>query len=130
MLGNRFSRLAEIIRFYQAGVVNTLLGLGVYAIFVRLGLHPYLAHILSYIIGMVFNYLTYSRHVFREAGPAKLRFFLAYLGGYPVSIGSLAVARQFIASPYLAGLAAIFLVSIINYVVLKYLVFIRKRALT
>jgi putative flippase GtrA len=111
-------------------VVNTLLGLGVYAIFVRLGLHPYLAHILSYIIGMVFNYLTYSRHVFREAGPAKLRFFLAYLGGYPVSIGSLAVARQFIASPYLAGLAAIFLVSIINYVVLKYLVFIRKRALT
>lgn len=130
MSGNRFSRLAEIIRFYQAGIVNTVLGVGVYAIFVRLGLHPYIAHVLSYIIGMAFNYLTYSRHVFREAGPAKLRFFLAYLAGYPVSIGSLAVARQFIVSPYIAGLVAVFIVSIINYVVLKYLVFIRKRVLT
>lgn len=130
MRGARFARLAEIVRFYQAGIVNTLLGLGVYALFVRLGLHPYAAHILSYVVGMAFNYLTYSRHVFREAGPAKVRFFLAYLGGYPLSIGSLALARQFIASPYLAGLAAVFLVSIINYVVLKYLVFIRKRVTT
>jgi hypothetical protein len=72
---------------------------------------------------MAFNYLTYSRHVFRDAAPAKLRFILSYSANYMLSAAALAVVARFIASPYLAGLTAMAIVSVIFYFALKHLVF-------
>jgi len=124
----RSPRLLEIIRYYQAGVINTLFGFGCYALLVRLGLNVYWAQLLAHVIGMAFNYLSYSRHVFREAGPAKLRFLITYCLNYLLSLGTLAVMVRVIASPYYAGIATTILVSAINYFALKGLVFRRKTA--
>lgn len=123
----RSSRLVEIWRYYQAGVINTLFGLGAYALLVRLGLDIYAAQLLAHLLGMGFNYFTYSRHVFRNSAPAKLRFILSYGANYLVSLAMLALVARFIASPYLAGIVATLIVSVINFFALKFVVF-RARA--
>jgi putative flippase GtrA len=122
----RSKRIVEIIRYYQAGVINTAFGLGTYAALVWAGLGIYPAQLLSHLLGMGFNYLTYSRHVFREAGPAKGRFVLSYAVNYLLSLGSLAAIAQFISNPYLAGFLSAVLVSVVNYFALKYVVFRRQ----
>lgn len=122
------AHLGEIWRYYQAGVVNALVGFGLYALFVWAGLNIYVAQIVATILGVAFNYVTYSRHVFRETAPAKLRFAMSYVFNYLVSLGALAIVSKFLHSPYLAGLMAIALTSIVNYFALKYLVFTKAGA--
>lgn len=104
-------------------MLNTAFGLAAYSLFVWLGMNMFVAQLVSHLMGMTFNYFTYSRHVFRDAGPAKLRFVLSYGVNYLVGLAVLAVVSRFIASPYLAGFAAAVIVSVINYFALKHLVF-------
>ena len=117
------TRLLELWRYYQAGVINTAFGLAAYSLLVWLGLNMFVAQLISHTMGVAFNYLTYSRHVFRDAAPAKLRFVLSYAGNYLLGLATLWVVAQFIANPYLAGLGAAVIVSVINYFALKHLVF-------
>lgn len=121
-------RLGELWRYYQVGVLNTLFGYGLYALLVKLGLNLYVAQLISHFSGVAFNYFTYTRHVFRDAAPAKMRFVLSYVGNYLTGLVMLMICAHFIASPYWAGLAAIIIVSAINYFVLKHIVFTRKTA--
>lgn len=124
----RRARLIELWRYGQAGAVNAAFGFAVYSAFVWLGFNIFVAQILATLIGIAFNYLTYSRHVFRDAGPAKLRFAISYAGNYLVSLAALAVASRLFHSPYAAGLAAIVATATVNYFALKYLVFRRAAA--
>ena len=117
------ARLQELWRYYQAGVVNTAFGYGVYALLVWLGMNVFAAQLVSHVIGVAFNYLTYSRHVFSGAETAKLRFVLSYGLNYVMGLAALVAATRVIASPYLAGAAAVVLVSIINYFVLRHFFF-------
>jgi putative flippase GtrA len=120
-------RIVEIWRYYQAGIVNTVFGLTVYSLFVWLGVNIFLAQLVAQIIGVAFNYLTYSGHVFRAAGPAKLRFVLSYVVGYFIALGTLAIVSRVVQSPYLAGAISALVVSVLNYFILRNLVF-RTRA--
>ena len=121
-------RLVEVWRYYQAGIVNTAFGLGAYALLVWLGVNMYAAQLISHTAGVAFNYLTYTRHVFRDAAPAKLRFVLSYAGNYLMGLAALAAVATVVRSPYLAGLIATVLVSIVNYFILKHWIFQRKAA--
>jgi putative flippase GtrA len=119
----RLARWQLLIRYYQAGMVNLAFGYGLYAGLIALGLSAYPAQALSHMLGMAFNYVTYSRHVFRNAGPAKLRFVASYAVNYVLSLATLAGLKQAMANDYLAGLLAAVIVSVINFAALKYLVF-------
>lgn len=127
---NRLSlaRLVEISRFYQAAAINATFGFAMYAFLVWLGFNLFVAQIVAHCLGVAFNYLTYSRHVFRESQPAKTRFVLAYALNYLVSLASLTIVSQFVKSPYLAGLMALVLASGVNYFALKYAVFTKRPA--
>lgn len=113
----------ELWRYYQAGVVNTVFGLGAYWLLLWLGLDRYLAQLIAHVSGTLFNYLTYSRHVFRDAAPAKGRFMLSYVANYLMGLACLALVSQFVKSAYVAGFVSAFLVSVVNYFMLKRLVF-------
>jgi putative flippase GtrA len=121
-------RLSEIWRYYQAGLINSAFGFGAYALLVWLGLNLFVAQLLAHLAGMGFNYLTYSRHVFRDAAPARVRFVISYAVNYLVGLATLYLCSRVIASPYLAGFASIVIVSVINYFALKHLVFHGKPA--
>jgi putative flippase GtrA len=125
---SRLVRWQQIIRYYQAGVVNLAFGYGLYAALVALGVSAYPAQAIAHVLGMGFNYVTYSRHVFRDAGPAKLRFVASYGVNYVLSLAMLAGLKQVMTNDYLAGLLAAVIVSVINFVALKYLVFKRNSA--
>jgi putative flippase GtrA len=113
----------ELVRYYQAGIVNTLFGLGAYSALVWAGLGIFPAQLVSHFAGMGFNYVTYSRHVFRDAEPAKVRFVLSYVVNYLASVVVLAIVSRFVANPYAAGILSAFIVSVANFFALKLVVF-------
>ena len=123
----RLVRWQQIIRYYQAGVVNLAFGYCLYAGLVALGISAYPAQAIAHVLGMAFNYVSYSRHVFRNAGPAKLRFVGSYAVNYLLSVATLAALKLVIANDYVAGFLAAVIVSAINFVALKHLVFSRPR---
>jgi len=121
-------RISEIWRYYQAGILNALFGFGLYSLFIWLGINMFLSQIIAHVLGVAFNYLTYSRHVFRSAAPAKTRFILSYGVNYLVSLAALFLLSLVVKSPYVAGFLSIFVTSVINYFALRHLVFFRKAA--
>lgn len=118
----------QLVRFYQAALVNTAFGFGVYALLIWLGLNLYLAQICAQIVGMTFNYLTYSRHVFRDSAGDKRSFVAAYVLNYLVNLVFLFLFDHVVRSDYAAGLGATLCASLLNYFVLKHLVFRAKHA--
>lgn len=120
----------RVWRYYQAGVVNTLFGYGLFALFVWLGVNLYVAQIIAHVLGMTFNYFTYSRYAFAGHESSKRRFVLFYAFNYILGLLALAAATRFVASPYIAGLIAVVFVSIVNYFILKRLVFRTEAAST
>ena len=117
----------ELFRYYRTGLLNLAFGLGCYMVLVCAGMNIYAAQLISHLMGMTFNYFTYSRHVFRGAEPAKARFILSYAANYGVNLAVLAVVAQFVRSPYAAGIITALIASVVNYFALKFFVF-RKRA--
>lgn len=128
MLGLPRVRLLEIWRYYQAAIVNTAFGLGTYSLLVWQGLNIFAAQLIAHLLGTAFNYFTYSRHVFRGAKPAKLRFAVSYAGNYLMGLGTLYGVSLVVTSPYLAGLITAVLVSFLNFFILKYLIFAPRAA--
>ncbi|HEX6661795.1 MAG TPA: GtrA family protein [Sphingomicrobium sp.] len=118
----------SLIRYYQAAIVNTLFGYALYSVFVAAGVNIYVAQLLAHVLGVIFNYFTYSRYAFRDNSASKLRFALAYGGNYFIGLAMLAAASAVVKSAYLAGFIALVGVSLINYFVLRNLVFTKRAA--
>jgi len=121
-------RRLEIVRYLVAGLANTAFGYGLYAGLIWLGLDRYAAQALGYVLGTGFNYLTYSRHVFTNAEPARLRFVASYAVNYLVNLAGLRLVSSFVSNAYLAGGMTTLAVVALNYLVLKRLVFRSKGA--
>jgi putative flippase GtrA len=115
---------ARVFRYYQAGIANTLFGYALYAFLVWVGLNLFAAQLIAHFIGVAFNYVTYSRLAFPDAKAAKLRFVAFYIFTYLMSAALLALAVQFFPSPYVAGLAAAAVASVLNYFILRKFVFL------
>jgi putative flippase GtrA len=124
---NYLTRLGQLFRYYQAGLINMAFGFSLYAILVAAGLNIYVSQVVSHVLGMAFNYFIYTNHVFRDTSPAKLRFVISYGVNYLISVGSLFAVSSLVKSPYIAGLIVVFGVSLLNYFLLKKLVFIENR---
>jgi len=60
--GSLPAQIWEIIRYYQAGALNAAFGYGLYVGLVWLGLGMYAAQLVAHLLGVAFNYFTYSRH--------------------------------------------------------------------
>lgn len=117
------TRLVQMALYLAAGVINTAFGFLLYALLIRAGYDRYVAQAIGYVLGTAFNYMTYSRGVFSEAGPAKLRFVLSYAGNYIVNIAALRLASAFVHDPYAAGAICTVFVVLLNYFVLRRFVF-------
>ncbi len=125
---NRFSATEwlQILRYYQAGIVNTAFGYGLFALLLWCGANVFVAQVIAHVLGVAFNYVTYSRYAFAGQQSSRSRFILSYAANYLLSLAALACLIRVIPSPYAAGLVTTVLVSLVNYVVLKRLVFARN----
>lgn len=75
--------IERLARFVAVGVLNTAFGYGLYALFVYLGAWPELALLVATVLGVLFNFFTTGRLVFRNSDNALfIRFAAAYAGIY------------------------------------------------
>ena len=75
--------IERLVRFGAVGVLNTAFGYGLYALFVHLGVLPELALLVATIIGVIFNFFTTGRLVFRNSDNGLfIRFAAAYASIY------------------------------------------------
>lgn len=121
----RLSRhqLIELFRYYRTAIINTAFGILAYSFCVWIGMNIFLAQIVSYILGITFNYFTYSRMVFRDSVASKWFYILSTAVNYLVGVATLAILSRFLKDPYLIGVITSLVVSVFNYFGLKYVVF-------
>ena len=63
-------------KFFLVGVVNTIFGYSLYALFLSLGFHYNIAVLFSTILGILFNFKTIGKFVFNKSSN---RFFLKFV---------------------------------------------------
>lgn len=119
----RLAHVTRLVRFYGVAAINTAWGYGVYAALVALGLNLFVAQIGSQILGVTFNYFSYSLGVFHRPPQSKRAYAAAYLVNYLTSLSFLALFHRLGLSPYLAGLGALICASLLNLLVLSRFVF-------
>jgi len=69
----------QLIAFIIIGVINTLFGYGIYALFVYLGFHYALAAFFATCAGILFNFKTIGKFVFKNSDK---KLFLNFVGVY------------------------------------------------
>lgn len=122
----RLARFSQVWAYAQVGVVNAAFGYGVFALLILLGINLFAAQIISHLLGMAFNYVMFRRHVFKDSRAAVGRYIIAYAVNYGIGLVILMGLNQVVPSDYLAGFLTIALVAVINFVVLKFLVFLPR----
>jgi len=77
----------RIFRFFVIGAINTLFSYLVYALLVLIGAHYSLATLISTVLGVIFNFFTTGRIVFRSMDNRRFfRFVLVYVFTYFMNI--------------------------------------------
>ncbi len=101
---------AKLARFFGVGVLNTLFGYLVYAVLLLLHMPPLLALLIGTICGVIFNYFSIGRLVFRNRGgwATFVRFIVAYAIVYAVNAALLkGLIHYFSLSPFVAQILCI-----------------------
>lgn len=77
----------RLVRFLVIGAVNTAFSYVIYALLILIGLHYSLATLISTILGIIFNFFTTGRIVFRNMDNRRIiRFILVYALTYLVNV--------------------------------------------
>jgi putative flippase GtrA len=77
----------RLVRFLVIGAVNTAFSYLIYALLVLIGLHYSLATLISTVLGIIFNFFTTGRIVFRNMDNRRfIRFILVYAFTYLVNV--------------------------------------------
>lgn len=96
-------RRSKVVRFLLVGGLNTAFGYALFAACLALGMHYGVAVLVTLIIAIGFNFLTYGRLVFRNADPLLLpRFAAGALFQYVLNVSLVAWFKRMEVSPYLS----------------------------
>lgn len=114
----------RFIKFLLVGVLNTIFGYSVYWIFLQLGLHYSLAVLLSTVLGVLFNYKTIGKLVFKSHGNSFLiKFSLVYVVQYIINVAGIKIFNTFGVGYEIGGLLMIAPLAIFSFTLNKKLVF-------
>lgn len=70
----------RLIKFLAVGVLNTLVGYGIYLTLLWVGLGPQLALALAFALGVIWNFFTHARLVFQTEGLTRLPLYISIYG--------------------------------------------------
>jgi putative flippase GtrA len=112
------------LRFLVAGGLNTLFGLGVYAVTVRAGLAVWLALLAGTLAGIAINFLTLGGYAFRDLSPQRLpRFVLGYAATYAVNLVAFRALHRHVVDPVACQVLLVGPVALFSYLVMSRFVF-------
>jgi putative flippase GtrA len=108
------------IRFLFVGALNTIFGYAVYAFFIYLRMHYFLAQLLSSILAIAHSYLWNKYFTFRSPGISAseiMRFVSVYAVSYLMNMGILYVSIEYFKwNAYFAGFICLFVTAVVSYV--------------
>lgn len=124
-LGSKKLYHHQIFRFLCMGLVNTVFGYSLFALFIYCGLHYAVASLLSTCIGIFFSFQTLGNFVFDSSPSHKKfwRFGIVYMLTYFFSLIIMKTETYYLKNMYLIGAISIFLTSILTFFLNKYFVF-------
>lgn len=115
------------VSYILVGILNTLFGYSMFALFIYLEFHYSLAAFLSTVLGVLFNFKTIGNLVFRNNDNALIfRFVAVYVVVYLMNIAGLKLYSLFDGNMYLAGMLMIVPAAIVSFVLHSRFVFRRK----
>lgn len=124
LLPERIRPTGRFLRFLLVGVLNTAFGYGVFVACLWLGMHYALAGAFSTVLGVLFNFKSTGKLVFRSQGNGKLAHFVAvYAIIYLVNVLALGVMLQSGIPEWLGGLILLLPSAILSYILNRQFVF-------
>jgi putative flippase GtrA len=124
-LANHFDK-SVVFRFLVMGVINTLFGYAVFSLLIYLGLGYVIACLISTIAGILFNFQTLGKIVFKRSDNRLLfRFIGVYFFLYFFSITFIKIGTYFLQNLYIIGGIGTIFMAIMAYFLNKHLVFYR-----
>jgi len=82
------------VRFAVVGAINTVFGIGTFALLRYFGVHYAFASLLSQILGILFNFKTTGRFVFKNRDKSLFyRFLAVYAFTYIMNVGFLKIVN-------------------------------------
>ncbi len=119
---------SKITKFLSVGILNTIFGYSIYALFLFLGFTYTLALLFSTVLGVAFNYFNFGKFVFSglRGGMIFCKFVAVYVGIYALNVVVLRVLVQYVLlNPYAGQLMCIPLSVLISWLLMNYWVFKR-----
>jgi putative flippase GtrA len=91
----QFAKKNQFLRFLLVGILNTIFGFSIFAIFVQLGLDDKSAVLFSMILGVLFNFKTTGSFVFaNKNNKLLLRFICVYAVIFLLNVGGLSILKS------------------------------------
>ena len=115
----------HFIRFILVGILNTMVGYGLFALFIYLGLHYSLAVLFSTILGVLFNFKSIGKLVFNSNNNERIYHFRGvYILLYLLNVSGLwGLSSIGMENMYVAGAILLAPLAIISFILNKNFVF-------
>jgi len=121
---NTFKKYQQFCLFLLVGGLNTLFGYSIFSVFIFFGFRYPLAVFFATVLGVLFNFKTMGRIVFKSRDNSLIfRFFAIYGVQYCINIGLIKSFLFFSPNVYLAGAMATAICAVMSYFLNKYFVF-------
>ncbi len=118
----------KFIKFIFVGMLNTLFGYLIFALFLFTGIHYSISVVLATVIGILFNFKTTGIIVFKSHDNGLLfKFILNYCITMLISIVLLYIAERLNLNLYIASFAVTVCMAVLSFCILKYYVFKGKQ---
>lgn len=124
---SRFER--KFVKYLFVGFMNTVFSYVIYAICVTILSRPTLSLAVSYVIGILFNFQTTGRIVFKNKNNMLIfKFFLSYLTTFFINRYFLdMLVSTFHVDKYLSQAILVFPIAMISFMLLKHFVFVESK---
>ncbi len=110
------TKYIELLKYLLVGGINTIFGYSIFAFLLFFGLHYSLAVLVATILGVLFNFQSYGRIVFKNHSRRLLtKFIFIYAIIYLVNISLLLAFDFFVSNLYISGAIVIPLVAYLGY---------------
>jgi len=117
----------ELPQYIIVGGVNTVFGYGFFVFFLFVNFHYSLAVLFATILGVLFNFQTYDKLVFRRYPKGRLlHFSLVYAVVYSINVLLLSLVDSVIDDLYISGAIVILPIALLGYVLNKRFIWKKK----
>jgi putative flippase GtrA len=114
----------QFFRFLVVGALNTIFGYSIFAILIFIENTPTLALIMTYSMGVFFNFFTTRRFVFNSSKRSSiLRFIVAYILIYFFNLGLYKLIELVGAPPLVTQALCLPVIAIFSFMLFKFQVF-------